>query len=1148
MSQYTNSGPPGPGQYQPYQPNYGPPGAGPPQQSYNPGEVAQPGKPPVGPYGAAGPLPGRPLPPGSAANGPSSAPQYGHMNNVGSPSNSLGPPPGPGAPPGGSVKPGVQRHDQFRPPVGQYGTGAMPQHNNNMAGPPPPQQSSAGPVGLPNQMAGMNLNQAPPSMGPPTTLGHPPMQRPPFSQPGTYGGTSTGAQQQMGYGQPRPGMPMQTSQPPGPPTSMQGPASAMAGPPNSMHGPPGNFQGPPGGQPPVSMHGTQGNFQGPPNSMHGPPNSMHGPPGGPHQQLGQQPMSRYPGPQSNNFSGPPQPGYGGPPTGGVPQGVPAYPGGPPVPPPQSTPPMSPGPMSGPGMRPPYHGGPPGPGMAPGPSVQPPPKKLNPDQMPSVIQVIQTDRNARGGQQFLTNLWGQVPPLVTTEFQAIDQGISSPRFFRSTVYSIPCNQDMVKQSQIPIGFVVKPFADLPDNEMAPPITDHGPNGPVRCNRCKAYMCPFMTFVEGGRRFQCAFCYGITDVPPEYIQPLDHMGKRVDISERPELALGTYEYLATTDYCKNNKLPQAPAYIFMIDVTYQSMKTGMVHLLCKELKSLLDRLPTEHGMKESAIRVGFVTYDSTLHFYNVNSALAQPQMMVVSDVHDVFMPLLDGFMVKLSESRAVIDSLLDQIPEMFFDTRETESMLSPVVEAGLAALVTADLAGKLFVFHSSLPIADAPGKLKTRDDRKLLGTEKEKTILSPQSQVYTKLGQECVKAGCSVDLYLFPNSYVDVATIGQVTSLTGGHCYKYKHFQAAVDGERFIHDLTTNIERISGFDAVLRVRTSAGIRPTDFFGNIYMSNTTDVELAAVDGSKAITVEVKHDDKLTEDTGAFTQVAVLYTSVSGQRRLRIINFAFNCCAQLSDLYKNCDTDTIVNFLAKKAARDVLHSNPKAIREGLMSRCAAILACYRKNCASPSTQGQLILPECMKVLPLFINSVIKSDAIAGCTDITTDDRSWLMQTLLGMDVLSTHVYFYPQLIPIHDISPDGDDIPMSIRCSADRFSDNGVYLLENGLMMFLWIGLHVSNEWVQSIFGVNSPAQIDIDSSKLLLLDNPLSVRLRNLIESIRRRRSHYMKLAVVRQRDTLEPWFKQFLVEDKGANASASYVDFLVHMHKEIRNILN
>ena len=64
-------------------------------------------------------------------------------------------------------------------------------------------------------------------------------------------------------------------------------------------------------------------------------------------------------------------------------------------------------------------------------------------------------------------------------------------------------------------------------------------------------------------------------------------------------------------------------------------------------------SEHGMKESMIRVGFVTYDSSLHFYNLNSALAQPQMLVVSDVHDVFLPLLDGFLVNLSESRAVIE---------------------------------------------------------------------------------------------------------------------------------------------------------------------------------------------------------------------------------------------------------------------------------------------------------------------------------------------------------------------------------------------------------------------------------------------------------------------------------------------------------------
>lgn len=40
--------------------------------------------------------------------------------------------------------------------------------------------------------------------------------------------------------------------------------------------------------------------------------------------------------------------------------------------------------------------------------------------------------------------------------------------------------------------------------------------------------------------------------------------------------------------------------------------------------------------------------------------------------------------------------------------------------------AECAGKLFVFHSTLPIAEAPGKLKSRDDRKLLGTDKEKVF--------------------------------------------------------------------------------------------------------------------------------------------------------------------------------------------------------------------------------------------------------------------------------------------------------------------------------------------------------------------------------------------------------------------------------------
>lgn len=61
------------------------------------------------------------------------------------------------------------------------------------------------------------------------------------------------------------------------------------------------------------------------------------------------------------------------------------------------------------------------------------------------------------------------------------------------------------------------------------------------------------------------------------------------------------------------------------------------------------------------------------------------------------------------------------------------------------------------------------------------------------------------------------------------------------------------------------------------------------------------------------------------------------------------------------------------LLDSSSKQIKDNLNARCAAILASYRKHCASPSSAGQLILPECMKLLPLYINGIHKSDAITG-------------------------------------------------------------------------------------------------------------------------------------------------------------------------------
>ena len=67
----------------------------------------------------------------------------------------------------------------------------------------------------------------------------------------------------------------------------------------------------------------------------------------------------------------------------------------------------------------------------------------------------------------------------------------------------------------------------------------------------------------------------------------------------------------------------------------------------------------------------------------------------------------------------------------------------------------------------------------------------------------------------------------------------------------------------VEKTVAFDTIMRVRTSTGVRPVDFYGHFFMANTTDVEIAAMDSDKAVTVEVKHDDKLNDEDGVYIQV---------------------------------------------------------------------------------------------------------------------------------------------------------------------------------------------------------------------------------------------------------------------------------------------
>ncbi|KAJ7407494.1 hypothetical protein WISP_126479 [Willisornis vidua] len=98
------------------------------------------------------------------------------------------------------------------------------------------------------------------------------------------------------------------------------------------------------------------------------------------------------------------------------------------------------------------------------------------------------------------------------------------------------------------------------------------------------------------------------------------------------------------------PQPAVYLFVLDVSHNAVEAGYLTIVCQSLLENLDKLPGD-----SRTRIGFITFDSTVQFYNLQEGLSQPQMLIVSDIDDIFLPTPDSLLVNLHESKEVVQHL-------------------------------------------------------------------------------------------------------------------------------------------------------------------------------------------------------------------------------------------------------------------------------------------------------------------------------------------------------------------------------------------------------------------------------------------------------------------------------------------------------------
>ncbi|KAK4498033.1 hypothetical protein PRZ48_010689 [Zasmidium cellare] len=710
----------------------------------------------------------------------------------------------------------------------------------------------------------------------------------------------------------------------------------------------------------------------------------------------------------------------------------------------------------------------------------------------------------------------------------------PKYVRSTLNAMPATSSLLKKSKLPFALIIQPYAALHDAEDDVPVQHD--QVIARCRRCRTYMNPFASFLDHSHRWRCNMCNLTNDVPQSF--DWDSVKQQsVDRWQRPELNYAVSEFVAPQEYMV--RAPQPLIYLFLFDVSYAGVTSGLLATAARCILESLDRIPNT----DRRTRLGFMAVDSSLHYFSIprdGGESNDAKMLVVSDLDEPFLPTPEDLLVNLTECRANIEAFLGKLQGMFASTQNGSSAMGSALRAGHKLI--SHVGGKIVVLSATLPNV-GHGKLEMREDKKLLGTSKENSLLQTQNSFFKSFAVECSKTQVSIDMFLFSAQYQDVASLSNLPRYTGGQTYFYPAWNAArtEDAIKFATEFSDYLSSEIGLEAVLRVRTTTGLRPSAFYGNFFNRSSDLCAFPAMPRDQAYVVEIAIDESITK-AFACLQVGVLHTTCNGERRIRVMTLSIPVTQNMADVYASADQQAITHYFAHKAVERALSSGLDAARDALQAKLIELLQTYKKELGGGNMGGGgLQFPANMRALPMLFLGLMKNLGLRKSAQIPTDLRSAALCLLSTLPLPLLMQYIYPRLYSLHDMPDDAGlphpetgaiVMPSPLNLTSGNIVPYGLYLIDDGQTQFLWLGRDAVPALINDVFGIEDKNQLKQGKTSLPVLDTEMNERVRAVVEKSRDHRSKGCGSIVVPPlyliREDGEPslrlWAQTMLVEDR------------------------
>ena len=431
---------------------------------------------------------------------------------------------------------------------------------------------------------------------------------------------------------------------------------------------------------------------------------------------------------------------------------------------------------------------------------------------------------------------------------------------------------------------------------------------------------------------------------------------DPSKRPEINSSTIEFIAPPEYTLR---PPPPAmYLYLLDVSHNAINTGYLKYFCETIIENLDKIPGD-----SRAQIGFITYNSSVHFYNLSDSSSQTKMFVYPDLEEINLPMPDGLMVNLNEQREGIQLFLETLPSLFADNYETDSALGTALTAGHQLLKSTG--GRMTIMQTCLPNVGI-GSLKQREEN----VDKDSTNMAPQNDFYKKFALDCAGAQIAVDIFMLNSLNADLATLSCVSKYCGGEIKFYPGFHPDHHPEqinKFCADLKRYLTRKIGFEAVMRIRCTRGLTIHSFHGNFFVRSTDLLALPNVNPDAGFGLQINIEESLSDVSNVAFQAAVLYTSSKSERRIRIHTYSMPVTKNMNEIMNGADQEAIVGLISKLAVDRTAMNSLKDARDAMINVAVDYLQAYKHHVTS-SRSGSLISPYSLRLIPTFVLGLMKN------------------------------------------------------------------------------------------------------------------------------------------------------------------------------------